>query len=426
MFRKKVYFLSMAIVFLLVVSFALVYYLFFTTSGSSLVVKRVLTSYLKPEKVEIQKTKGNFSETLLFENIECINLKGLPQKSAIKIQKLKASFTSFNPSGLNLEVENGRLKLADSEPILFYGSLKNSFFDLNLYARQMQLKEFLDLFIENKTPGDISGRISELDIYVKGPSLKPELTGTFLIEEFSRNGFSIDSCPASFSVSVEDLKGSPKVFGEVVLHNGTVSGPKTAIIKLQRSRILFSGNPQMPALDIKGISLVEGTKIEIVLQGTMDKPKLRLGSWPPMSEERLLFMLTTGKSWEGAEMSLSQGRVSAELVRDFLDYFVFSGSGDRIAQSLGIDSVSLQYDNQTKGFGVKKAISEKLKASYATEQRSQSEEGESTTTHQLGGEYKVTEAISVEAEKELKQDNTAQQKELPTDDKVILKYKKEF
>lgn len=425
MFKKKAYFLGIAIVFLLA-SFALVYYLLFTTSGSSFVVKRVLSSYLKPEKVEIQKTKGNLSETLLFENIECISLKGLPQKSTVKIQKLQVSFTSFNPSGLNLEIENGRLKLPDSEPILFYGSLKNSFFDFNVYARQLQLRELLDLFIENKTPGNISGRISELDIYVKGSSLKPELTGTFLIEEFSRNRFSIDSCPSTFSISVEDVKDSPKVFGEIVLRNGTVSGPKTAIIELQRSRILFSGNPKMPALDIKGISLIEGTKIEIALQGTMDKPELRLSSEPPMPEERLLLMLATGKSWKGAEMSLSQGRVSAELVRDFLDYFVFSGSGDSIAQRLGIDSVSFQYDNQTKGFGVKKAISEKLKASYATEQRSQSKEGESTTTHQLGSEYKVTETISVEAEKELKQDNTAEQKELPTNDKVILKYKKEF
>ena len=77
--------------------------------------------------------------------------------------------------------------------------------------------------------------------------------------------------------------------------------------------------------------------------------------------------------------------------------------------------------------GVKKAITEKIDVSYEVEQSQAKEEGP-TTTQKVGGEYKITEGISIGVEKELKQESKADQaqdKQKP-DDKVILKLKKEF
>lgn len=422
--RKKVCLLTIVLVLLLFLS-ALIYYFLFTTKGSSAIAKFTLSRYLEPQNIDIEKIEGNLSETLSFYDLELENLKGLPEGSTIRIQKLEISFTSFNPGGLNIRIDNGRLKLPDSEPILFYGSYRESSLDINVYSKQVYLRSFFDSFTEGKLLSGVSGTISDIDIYTKGPLLEPELTGTFQIVGFSRNDFSLDNCPGSFGITLKNIKDDLRLFGEIVLKSGEVSGPKSTVIELKTCKILFFGNPKMPALDLKGVSIIEGTKIEIVLKGTMDKPDLQLKSEPPMPQERLLLMLTTGKSWKGTEAALSQGQISADLARDFLDYFVLAGSGSKIAQHLGISDISLKYDSQTKGIGVKKAISEKLEASYGVEQH-QSNGKESITTHKVGGEYKITESIAVGAEKELEQDKINIQKKSQTNDKVILKYKKGF
>jgi len=148
-----------------------------------------------------------------------------------------------------------------------------------------------------------------------------------------------------------------------------------------------------------------------------------------MSEERLMVMLATNTGWKGAEESASRGQISADLTKDFIDYFVFSGSGSKIAKLLGISDVSLTFEKRKKGIAVKKAVSEKLDASYAIEQtQAEEKEEKGTATQKIGGEYKVTEELSIGAEKELKQDSKLDQTqdEQKTDDRVIFKYKKKF
>ena len=297
--------------------------------------------------------------------------------------------------------------------------------DVNAYCQQLYVREFLDWFSESNTLKAISGRISDLDMYIKGSLSEPVLTGTLGIEELSKNGFSMTNCPASFNITLKDLKGELKVFGELNFISGTMSGPKTATIELQKSKVSFSGNPKDPSLTLKGTTTVEGTKIYVTLSGSADKPDLQLRSEPTLSQERLLLMLATGKSWKGTELALDRGRISSELAKDFVDYFFFGSSGSKIAKRFGIDNIAFKYDSQTKGVEIKKTISDKLEATYGVEQ-SQEKDLESSSTHKIGGGYKVTDTVSVEAEKELSQDKIDGQDKLQTKDKVILKYKKEF
>ena len=140
-----------------------------------------------------------------------------------------------------------------------------------------------------------------------------------------------------------------------------------------------------------------------------------------------MVMLATGKRWKGAEASLNNAVISPDLTADFIDYFVFGGMGSKIARQFGISDISLKIDKQTTGIGIKKEVSEKAEISYGIEQ-SQAKEKEPTVTQKVGGEYKITESVSVEAEKELKQDNETEktQDKAQTDDKVLIKFKKEF
>lgn len=416
------------VLFLSIISSCL-YYFIFTSSGSSLITKLVISKYVESRDIDIKSTKGSLSQKLIFQDIEIENLKWLPKGSIIKIKKLGFYFTSFNLTGLNIEISNGRLILPDSESILFYGSYKDSSLDINTYSNYVNVKALLDMFFERKILKGFSGTTKDIDIYVKGTFLEPTITGELQIQEFQREGFLIFDCPTSFNLSFKGIKEELKIYGELNFSKGEISGTNTATVTLNPSKVSFNGSYQNPSFNIRGTSNVEKTKINITLKGTMSKPELILSSEPPMPQERLMVMLVTNKSWKGAEESASRGQISADLAADFIDYFAFGGTGSRIAQQLGISEISLKFDKETKGIDLKKEITSKSGVTYGIEQ-TQTKEKDASITQKVGGEYKVTETISVGAEREFKQDNTTEQTQdqdkLQTEDKVLLKYKKEF
>lgn len=426
--RKRIYVVITVIVIFLCVSIILAYYLFFTTLGSRFVISSTFSKHFRPKNINIKTADGSLSKKLTLKDIQLDDLRGFPSGSILKIQELKAYFTSLSASGLHIKVFNGRLKLPGSEPIYFYGDYEGGYLNFNIYSKRADVRYIIDAFSRSEAIKNLSGTINDLDIHVAGSFLKPEFKGEFQIEKFSYANFYMTNCHGFFSISLSDLNGDPKVYGEVNFENGLIYAQKTATIEVEPSKVLFSGIPKNPQLDLKGASIVGKTKIKITLKGAVDKPDLKLASTPPMPEERLLLMLLTGKEWKGAETALSQGQITADIAKDFVDYLLFAGSGVKIAQRYGID-LSLQYDKQTKGFGVKKAISEKAEASYKFEQP-KGQEGKTTATHQVGGEYKIMENISVGAEKKLEIEKKTEEKQADSEtkgeDKIFIKYKKAF
>lgn len=403
------------------------YFFIFTNKGSTFIIRSALSGYLQPESITIEQGEGNFAGPKTLHNLEIKDAKILPEGSILRIQKIEFSFASLSPQGLNLNIHNGRLVVPGSELILFHGGLRNNILDFNLYSKSVNIAELSSLFLEKKDLKKILGTISGIDIFVKGSLAEPEFQGEFKIEKLLSNGFTLSDCPLVFKLQLKDIKDEVKLFGEVYANAGAASGPKTAVIKLGESKILFSGDPKKASFNLRGISVVEGTKIDIVLKGTLDEPDLRLTSEPSLPKERLLLMLATGKSWKASELALGKGELTVDSVKDFIDYFVFSGSGSKIAEQLGISDISVTFDKQKKGLGVKKSVTDKIDATYAVEQAQQGEETP-ITSQRLGGEYKITDSLTVGAERELRgeQKNNTSQESPPPDDKIFLKFKKEF
>ena len=404
-----------------------VYFFIFTNKGSTFIVKSALSKYLQPESINIQQSEGDFADSKVLHDLEIKDLKILPEGSILRIQKFEFSFTSLSPQGLNLNIHNGRLILPGSELILFHGNLKNNILDFNIYSKYISIAEISNLFLENGDLKKILGSINGIDVFIKGSLLEPEFQGECKIEKLLSNGFSLFNCPVAFKLQLKDIKDELKLFGEVYTNAGAASGPKTAVVKLGESKISFSGNPKKAFLNLRGTSIVEGTKIDIVLKGTLDEPELKLASEPSLSKERLLLMLATGKSWKASESALGKGELTVDSVKDFIDYFVFSGSGSKIAEQWGISDISVTFEKQKKGLGVKKSVTDKIDASYAVEQTQQDEETP-ITSQKLGGEYKITDSLIFGAEKELRGEqktNVSQESPQP-DNKIFLKFKKEF
>jgi len=421
--KKKVWIVA-TLVFALLVG-ALFYFLVFTTAGSTFLVKSIISKYAQAERLDIEKGAGSLSRSLVLQDIELADSKFLPSGSILKIQKLELYFTSFNLARLHVKIDNGRLQLPRSRLVLFYGTLQNNLLDFNLYTQSIHLSEVRGLFPERKDLEKISGTVEEIDFYAKGRLSQPRFSGTCQIDGLLYDGFSLSDCPLAFDLQFKSQNREPELYGSVIAERGKISGPKTALVQMKESRVAFSGVLKKAALNLKGTSVVEGTKINVELKGTLERPELKLVSEPPLPQERLLVMLMTNKGWKGAEDIFSKGELSPDLARDFIDYFVFSGSGTKIAQRFGITGFSLTLDEQKKGLGIKKEITEKIDATYAVEQ-SQTKGEPATTTQRIGTELEITEGISVGAEKELKQEAQTDTAQQPPDDKVILKIRKEF
>jgi len=369
----------------------------FSTQGSGLVARWVLGSYLRPHALQIGAVTGSLMGGLQLEDLEISDPKGLPDGTSVQVQALEAQLIPWNLLGARIVIRNGRLRLPDSDPILFFGSYQDRAFDVRVSSAVLNIRHVLDLFAEGDLLKDIDGTVSHVDGHVTGSGLAPTLSGTFSLDALSWRRIRITDCPGFFSLRPASLTEVRGMRGEAGCRSGTVTVRQTTV-RLEPSTVRFVGRWRNPSLDLHGISTVEGTKIRIALQGTQETPELTLSSSPPMKEERLLLMLATGKAWTGTEASLRQGELSAAVAKDAIDYLIFGGARGELAERFGIVDVTVTHDGQARGLGVTQAVSERLEVGYAVEQPV-GQTADSGTTHAVETEYKMTEgtALSLQA-----------------------------
>jgi len=418
-----------AILVFLALSFgtALAYYLFFTSGGSAFITRAAISRYAESGYIDLGGMDGNLYDTTTFRDLELKEIKGLPPGSVLRIQNMEARVTSLSLNGLELKIHNARLEMPLSGTAVFAGGLKNGALDFNIYSAFADLKEIAGLFSENKFIVKSSGLFTGLDCLIKGTLSEPEASGMVTIKDLSHNGLSLSDIPLSFDLYLKNLEDEPELRGEIALDGGMITRGATAV-KIQKSRISFSKDPKDPLFDISAASNIEGAKISISLKGSASTPVLKLTSEPALPQEMLLVMLATGKSWKGTEAALAKGEASPEIVKDFVDYFVFAGTGNKVAKRFGISELSLKYDDKSKGMGVTKSVSDRAEVSYSVEQPNvKANEDPKPATHTVGSKINVTGNISIEGDKELKQRQDTKVEDAPiAEGKVLLKYKKQF
>lgn len=405
----------------------LVYYFVFTNKGSDLIARLMLRDYVETPPVNIVKSTGTLSETLVYQNIEFHDLKWLPAGNVIKIQRLEISLDSFSLQGLNIKIMNGRVKFPNTETMLFQGTYQNGEMNFSAYTNEIAVTNILDLFAETSALKNIAGLFKDVDIDIKGTFLEPEIHGSFLLLKLSRDKFKMTDCPGKLDLKLSDIKDNIRINGNIVLEKGQISGPKTAIITVGESKISFQGDPENPSVEFRGSSIVENVNINILLKGSFEKPDLKITSKPTMDQDRLLLMLATNKTWKSFETALNKQELSIDIAKDFLDYFIFSGTGEMMAKKYGIRDISVKYSDSVTGVGATKDITSNTAVSYSVEQQHEKEKTP-TISQKVGTEYAITKNVSISGEKEIKMNSEDPKttENSKTDDKVMLKFKKEF
>ncbi|MCM8811438.1 MAG: translocation/assembly module TamB [Candidatus Omnitrophica bacterium] len=406
-----------------------VFFLFFTTPGAIWLTRGILYLAFDSSAVTFGSLKGSIGTGVSVRDIQVSRLTGLPAGSVLKVQELIVSGNPLHLEHMKAEVRNGRLHLPESDhPVFFAGRYEDFIFNINLFSKSVGVRDTLELFSKEGNFSRVAGVVSDLDGYIKGSWRRPEVSGTLKIENFSYKEFLLEDCPVSFRLQIEGVKTNPAGTGEVVFQSGRIRS-KRAVVSLEESRMLFSGNLKEPDLRFSGVSRIEDIKINIQLLGTLKKPELRLSSDPPLAQESLLLMLVTGKKWGGVDSAVSSGQVPLNLARDFVDYFIFSNMGEHLSKKLGMEGVSLTYNTQTNEMGVTKSVADKMELRYGVERPRAGEQPKTTETHKVGAEIKITDKISVEAQGQVRQpteEEESQQETAQKDGKVLLKYKQKF
>lgn len=402
-------------------------FLIYTTAGSKFAADIAISKFIDHEELIYKNLEGSLYEGMTFKNLEVKDIRELPEGSTLKIQKLFLNLTSFSLNGLNVETENVRLKLPDSDPIVMSGSFKKQQLDLNIFSKGVTVREVLGYIPDFKLLIPIKGEVNGIDLYITGHYLEPTVKGTFEIDQFIYKGFLLSNAPVSVDINLTDVRSDVKIHGNVLIKEGELQTNKV-LITLGSGNLKFSGPWNQPELNIKGNAKVEKAKIQITLKGTIEDPKLNLSSDPAYTKQKLMVMLATGKSWQSVEDSIDNGFNSAALTKDFIDYFFFAGKSNQFAEKFGISEFSVKFDENRKGISAKKEITDKLEIGYGVEQ-SNGEDESKYTSQKIEGEVKVTDRLSVGVERESKklESNGLLDEQLnQNNDKIMLKYKKSF
>jgi len=393
-------------------------------------------------EITVARIEGNLVDGVTIHELHLREPTRFPQGSALDIEQL----TTGVPIDLQhlRTIHNGKLRLPESEPLLFYGSQKGGQIDFRVYARYLDVRDVLSVVSSGQTEGRVKGSLHEVDVTAGGSIRSLALTGQFHLAWLSRDEFSIAECPVTFALTLKGLPGEPAVYGEIALRGGQAASRQTTVT-LQPGKIMFVGDPLQPVFDVRGSSTVEGTKIHIALQGTRERPELKLTSDPPIAQEVLLIMLATGKRWKGAQEAFAHGVISSDLATDFIDYFIFGGFGSQLANRFGLPELALTYDVQTKRVGVQTSIADRVQVGIEVEPSSIEQETEPRETigqgppipYKVGAEVKVTENTSVQIEGEgvLRQPSAANTEtgqptgagpDAQTEERVLLKVRRRF
>jgi translocation-and-assembly-module (TAM) inner membrane subunit TamB-like protein len=130
--------------------------------------------------------------------------------------------------------------------------------------------------------------------------LVPDPWGRWKIDVSIKNGMpfllmgNLATGEISPDLALRGTLGAPFLDGAVTLSNLQAYLPASTLI-IPEGKIYFAQqNPFMPVVDVRATTEVSGYHIQMVAFGPINESNLTLRSDPPLSQENLIFLLTTG------------------------------------------------------------------------------------------------------------------------------------
>jgi hypothetical protein len=202
-----------------------------------------------------------------------------------------------------------------------------------------------------ETPSWVTGSDIDIDVeipaafWIRGHGLNVELAGNLHIR------------PAETQLTLvgelRALRGDLQLLGRT--------------LKLDRGTVSFAGGDEInPTMDVALSTDVEGTKIHIILGGTVQDPQLTLSSEPQMRESDIMSVLLFGKPYNDLDDT------QADQVQNRTTELVASVGAaklqEQLSGDLGVDVVSVQssaMDSKSSTVAFGKYLTDRVLLSYA-------------------------------------------------------------
>ncbi|MGM0676634.1 MAG: translocation/assembly module TamB domain-containing protein [Pseudomonadota bacterium] len=156
------------------------------------------------------------------------------------------------------------------------------------------------------------------------------------------SGYGLDA-RLTGDIAVQDSPGMPtRLVGEVRVAEGRYKAYGQDLT-VERGIILFQGPPENPGLNVRASRRVPAHDVVVGLEigGTLEEPRSRVFSEPPMEDSEALAFLVTGRPLSGAGEGDGNAIVSAVAL-----YGIEQGGfiTDRVGQELGLDEFTVDTD----------------------------------------------------------------------------------
>lgn len=424
LFTKGIIFIAGA---LIICAAALIQWFIFTPEGSASSALFFLDKYAGRSNYQFESISGNLSSGVEVSDLVINDLLGLPKGATIQVDTLsmKAWIT-----GVHAEARGGRLKLKGSDTILFNGRVVNGFLSgIDLFGASVSVYDIFSFIPVKGYHNELGGEIKNVQCIASGSMFSPHIEGKMHAEKVFYGSFSVEDAPVVLDLKIKMSPTHSRIKGEVILEGGKLIGPRSSL-NLRRCRIIFFGDPEDVNVEAAAYSEIDGYKIDIEINGPVQKPSIGLRSTPHLSEEAILLTIATGKAWRSVTNSIEDGKISSDVAKDFVEFFVFNGSENDLLRSMGIDEVGFTYDDGLGGVVVKKNLTPKAGVKYGYEQEVGSDmpmpNNAVNPSHTLGGSYNITESVSVEGERKSQDLTSITEEGDEKQDTVMLKYKKTF
>lgn len=403
-------------------------YILFTTRGADSVIRFVVKSAWGMEHVVFERLEGSLTGGVQIFNVEASRFIFLPESGVIRVQELDVRLAAPSWEGLEARVINARLITPQADNIVINAALRAGQYAANAYSKSLDLAWLTAIIRRFNNLPLIHGDLRNIDLVISGSAFEPVVKGALEVGHIPLNGFLLYDTPVACDLSFKRRGTIWETYGKLSAQQGWLKSPK-CLVELGESRLVFSGDILDPEIDIHAAAVIARTRIDIVVRGKRKDPKITLTSDPPLPQEQLLLMLTTGRRWDGIDMAVTTRKMTPELAGDFVDYFFFGGSGERIARMFGLSGVSYKLDSTVQGVTLNKNLTEKLDVGYGIEIGTAGDQHQRELTQTVESEYRLNSHVIIAAQKEILSSGPLSMdtdlRRVP-DDRVFLKYRKEF
>ncbi len=400
-----------------------------TPQGARMSLRAATKYFFGPDQVAYERIEGSLGRGVRIFNLQVNVPSILPQGSMVRVQEMDVSLARAAFDGLDVTLDNARVLDPAADPVVVNGWLRQGRYHADIFSQSLDLAALRQIIRHFKNPPPLKGELKSLELQLTGTLAKPQVAGVFVVGHIPKGGFLLRDAPVSCALYFMRTGGLWGTYGTLNIHGGFLQAPRT-LLHLGESRLTFSGDPANPEIDVHATATVARVHIDIAAKGTRWKPDVRLVSDPPLPEEQLLLMLTTGKKWDLAGVSTGGRKMTPELAGDFIDYFFFGGAGTRLAGFFGFSGISYKLDQTKQGVTLNRDLSDKLDVGYGVAvAHTPDERHQRALTQTVEGEYRVTGKVTLGAQKEIVPAQGAEpstaSRQIP-DDRVFLKYRTQF